>query len=124
MKKNIFILQIALGLTFFSLATRSFFMSDDVLSTIKDSLFFAQVFRWIPVQAIGIHDILVGTLLILRVFPKYISAWATIWIGTVIILLLFHFNLDGALDALEHAAPFGIALFLTVTYFAQKKSLS
>jgi hypothetical protein len=121
MKRFIFILHIALGLTFFSLALRAFLTPDDIMDTIKNSVMFAPIFSWIPSQIIGLHDIAMGILLIFRLFPKFTSAGSAIWIGTVIILLLSHMNLDGTIDAIEHAAPFGIALFLTFIYFKNTK---
>lgn len=107
------LLNLALALTFFSMAAKAFISPDEIHHVIQSSLF-KEILDKVPVSLIGIHDITVGILLAFRVLPKLVTTWAAIWVGVVIILLISSLNIDGFLDALEHAAVFGIALYLSI----------
>lgn len=122
MKKwQVYILNLALALTFIAMAAKAFFSPDEISDPINNSLIFKDILDKIPVSAIGIHDAIIGILLAFRVLPKFINAWAVIWISTVIILLITNMSADGLLDALEHGAPLGIALYLSINAFTSKK---
>lgn len=116
-----YILNLALALTFFAMAAKSFIAPDEISEVIENSLIFKDLLEKMPVFLIGIHDALVGVLIALRLWPKLVTTWATIWIGTVIILLITSMNIEGLLDAIEHAAPLGIALYLSIKAFSSQK---
>lgn len=109
-----YILSLALALTFFAMAAKSFIAPDEISEVIENSLVFKELLEKVPVFLIGIHDTAVGILIILRLWPKLVFTWAAIWIGTVVILLISSMNIEGLLDAIEHAAVLGIALYLSI----------
>lgn len=121
-RRQIYILNLALAFTFFAMAIKAFVFPDEISDPINNSVIFKDVLSKVPVQLIGIHDATVGILIALRVLPKLINTWAVIWVGTVIILLISSMNISGLLDAFEHAAPFGIALYLCVNAFTSQKA--
>lgn len=118
---QVYILNLALALTFFAMAAKAFVSPDEINEVIENSLIFKDLLEKVPVSLIGIHDTAIGILIILRVWPKLVTAWAAIWIGTVVILLVSSMNMAGFLDALEHAAVFGIALYLSFKAFTSQK---
>lgn len=118
---QVYILNLVLALTFITMAAKAFFSPDEISDPINNSLIFKDILDKVPVQLIGIHDAIVGILIILRVLPKLVATWAAIWVGTVIILLISSMSVGGSLDAIEHAAPFGIALYLSINAFASQK---
>ena len=116
-----YILNLALALTFFAMAAKSFIAPDEINEVIENSLIFKDILDKVPIFLIGIHDATVGTLIALRVWPKLVTTWAAIWLGTVIILLITSMSVEGLLDAIEHAAPLGIALYLSIKAFSPQK---
>lgn len=116
-----YILNLALALTFFAMAAKSFIAPDEINEVIENSLIFKDLLDKVPVFLIGVHDALVGTLIALRVWPKLVTTWAAIWIGTVIILLMTSMNVEGLLDAIEHSAVLGLALYLSIKAFTPQK---
>lgn len=121
-RRQVYTLNLALALTFFAMTAKSFISPDEINDVINNSLIFKNILDKVPVQLIGIHDAIVGILLTFRLFPKFVTAWAAIWIGTVIILLITSMNTEGLLDAIEHAAPLGIALYLSIKAFTSQKA--
>jgi len=117
---QVYILNLALALTFFAMAAKAFVSPDEISEVIQNSLI-KDILDKIPVYLIGIHDVTVGVLLTLKLFPKLVTTWAAIWIGTVIILLITSMDTNGLLDAIEHAAVFGIALYLSINAFTFQK---
>lgn len=109
-----YILNLALALTFFAMAAKSFIAPDEISEVIENSLIFKDLLEKVPVFLIGIHDTAVGILIALRLWPKLITTWAAIWLGTVIILLITSMSVEGLLDAIEHSAVLGIALYLSL----------
>lgn len=116
-----YILNLALALTFFAMAAKSFIAPEEINEVIENSLVFKDLLEKVPVFLIGIHDATIGILLAVRVWPKLITTWAAIWLGTVIILLITSMSVEGLLDAIEHAAVLGIALYLTINAFESQK---
>ena len=102
------------------MAAKAFVSPDEISEVIQNSLI-KDILDKIPVYLIGIHDVTVGVLLTLKLFPKLVTTWAAIWIGTVIILLITSMDTNGLLDAIEHAAVFGIALYLSINAFTFQK---
>lgn len=96
------------------MAVKAFIFPDEISDPITNSLLFKEIFGKVPVPIIGIHDALVSILIALRIAPKLIYTWAAIWLSAVIVLLISSMNASGLLDALEHAAPLGIALYLAI----------
>lgn len=99
------------------MAAKSFIAPDEISEVIKNSLIFKDLLEKMPVFLIGIHDALIGALIALRLWPKLVTTWAAIWLGTVIILLVTSMSVEGLLDAIEHAAVLGIALYLSIKAF-------
>ncbi len=116
-----YILNLALALVFFAMAAKSFLAPDEITEVIENSLVFKELLGKVPVFLIGIHDATVGMLIALRLWPKLVTTWAAIWLGTVIILLISSMNMEGLLDAIEHAAVLGIALYLSIKAFTPQK---
>lgn len=120
-KWQVYILNLALALTFFAMAAKAFVSPDEISEVIENSLIFKDILAKVPVQLIGIHDAFIGILFTLRLFPKLVTIWAAIWVGTVIILLISSVNVNGLLEAIEHATPLGIALYLSIKAFTSEK---
>lgn len=121
-KWQVYILNLALAFTFFAMALKAFFSPDEISDPINNSVIFKDILDKIPISLIGIHDAIIGLLLALRIFPKLINTWAAIWVGTVIILLITSMTVAGLLDAIEHTAPLGIALYLSLNAFISQKA--
>jgi len=121
---HIYILSLGLALTFVAMAVKAFISPDEISDVIANSVIFKNILDKVPIQLIGIHDAIIGIFIAFRVLPKLINTWAVIWIGTVIILLLSSMNISGLLDAIEHAAPLGIALYLSINAFTSQKGNS
>ncbi|GEM_PF-4249183 len=117
-----YILNLALALTFFAMAAKTFIAPDEISDAIGNSVIFKDLLERVPIFLIGIHDALVGALIALRLWPKLVTTWAAIWISTVIILLMTSMSVEGLLDAIEHAAVFGIALYLSIKAFTSQKT--
>lgn len=115
-----YILNLALALTFFAMAAKSFIAPDEINEVIENSLIFKDLLEKVPVFLIGIHDTVVGILIAFRVWPKLVTTWAVIWIGIVVILLISSMSMEGLLDAIEHAAVLGIALYLSIKAFIRE----
>lgn len=120
-KWQAYILNLALALTFLAMAVKAFTHPHEIHEVIENSLIFNNILGGVPITLIGIHDAAVGLLLIFKVWPKLVTTWAAIWISTVIMLLISSMNINGLLDAIEHAAPFGIALYLSINAFTSQK---
>lgn len=111
-----FLLNIGLGLTFLASSLSAFLTPDEFEGIIKHSLIFAKILDFIPffIILIGINDFAVCILLISRLFPKIVAWYATVWVSIVIIVFLSQASLDGAIAALEHLTPLGVALYLAL----------
>lgn len=120
-KWQVYILNPALALTFLVMAAKAFISPDELSDVINNSVIFRDILNKVPLSLIGIHDAAIGLLLIFRVLPKLVTAWAAIWVSIVIILLITGMNVNGLLDAIEHAAPLGIALYLSINAFTSQK---
>lgn len=116
-KWQMYILNIVLALTFWAMAVKAFAFPDEISEVINNSLVFNDILNRVPVQFIGLHDAVIGILLIFRILPKVITTWAAIWVSIVMTLLISSMNAEGLLDAFEHLAPLGIALFLRLNAF-------
>ncbi|MBI2337934.1 hypothetical protein HYU95_02015 [Candidatus Daviesbacteria bacterium] len=97
------------------MAAKAFVSPDEISEVISNSLFFKDTLGQVPIFLIGIHDAAIGLLLTFRVLPTLITTWVVIWVGMVIILLIGSMSVEGLLDAIEHAAPLGITLYLKIT---------
>lgn len=107
-----YILNLALALTFLAMAVKAFVAPEEINHVIEHAQIFKNFLDKIPLAFIGIHDALIGVLIILRLWPKWVLGWTVIWIGGVILLQISSLRADGLLDAVEHAAALGIALYL------------
>lgn len=119
-----FILVAGLAITFLSMSLKAFFSSDELVQAINGSVIFNHLLNLFPylITIIGVHDLVVCFLLLLQIKPKIIAPYATFWLSVVTILYLTHLDIDGLLDALEHASPLVIALFLALLAYRKQSS--
>jgi len=111
-----YLLSIGLALTFLATSLTAFLHPNDFKELIQNSFVFSKTLDFIPffVTFIGINDLLIAILLVTKLLPKIAAWWATLWVLSVILVLLTQKEFSGLLDAIEHGAPLAIALYLSL----------
>lgn len=119
----VYFLFLGLAITFWSNALKGFFDPSEINEVIGSSVIFGQLLQQFPffVQLVGFHDLIIALLLGTRVFPRFTTTWAAIWLGIVTFVFFSHGDLHGAFNGLEHAAPFVIAVYLSVLAFREPR---
>lgn len=122
---RLFILRISLALTFLANSLKAFLDPSEIHHLVEHSSTFKLFYEKIPAfnQLIGLHDFIIALLLIIsfKAVLKFVAVWAVIWIAVVITVFLSHQSSHENLEALEHAAPLAIAIYLSLAFFYTKK---
>ena len=111
----VYLIGLGLACAFLASVLRGFFQQESFNELIESS-FFSGIFSAIPyfIYIVALNDFLVSTFLILRIFPKIVAWWATLWLLVVIAFHISELNVEGLLDAIEHMGLLAMAIFLVI----------
>ncbi len=109
-------LRVGLALTFFLHAFIAYSNPKEFDALLDASL----LWRWeeytpLMIQIAGASDLAISIFLLFNIFPRLLGWWATAWLAGVVAIVLSNqngINLAILQEALDHAAPLGIALWL------------
>jgi large-conductance mechanosensitive channel len=110
-------LYVGVALAFLSSGLRGFFSPDETKMLMQTSFLIRPLLSILPslVTIVAIHDTIIAVFLLLRILPKYITAWVVIWMTIVLFVHLSTFSFTDLLDALEHSIILATAIFLCIS---------